>query len=268
MDITFVATESHSLWGGAVEVHSHGTEWGDWSLANLKLDEDHHERDWLETRLGATIRGRGCRIYAPNPSEFNGQIALPRDLRDEVLKDFRRGARADGVLLTEPNQAFAVSSGDCPTVIMRNVSTGAVVAAHAGRDSLIKEDGGLIRQMVTALTDAGGSRRDVRAFIACGIGSEHFVHPVHDPVNGERNRRLRDKAAAYAGAAHANDPDGRISLFHLITGQLVEQGVREERIGFDGADTYSDLGPDGKPLWHSHRRGDRTRNLVLVIRRR
>jgi copper oxidase (laccase) domain-containing protein len=273
-----IPTESHTLWGGAVEVHCFGTRYLDrtefveenWSLAGKTPEEAEENNPGILDRMERiATRFFLQTIYAPHPSTFNAEIADPRS--DEWRRwpsSLVRGPLADGVVLREPGTAFVVSSGDCPTVILRDTDSGDVVAAHAGRDSLIKLDDSphLISSMVAVLRPKRGAKAGIRAFIACGINYEHFTHPWNDPQNGERNRAMHAHAAEYEGAAFADDEDGLISLKDLITGQLISNGLNDTRIGFDGADTYSDLGADGKPLWHSHRRGDRTRNLVLVIR--
>lgn len=268
-------TSSHILWGGAVEIHCFG-KGQNWSLAGRTP----HEADWnnpgIRYRLYQMAKRYGAsRIYAPNPSQFNGQIAHT----DEFDLDWAggkvfRGPFTDGVLLTEPNTAFAVSSADCPTVVLNDSLSGGLVAAHAGFRSLIPDEHGgrtLLHRMSFAL-DTYVSRISqgafLRGFIACGIGESSYRFLSSDKGFTDRHREACEWVErCFRIAIRSSGSGWYVDLAELVRAQLEIMAVGKEYVGFDGACTSSDIDCHGNPLWHSNRRGDKTRNLVLVIRR-
>ncbi len=280
-------TQQFILFGGAVEILCFGRETGDWSLRDeTELLPGYPRTEVLEA-VGRLADAYGCRIYAPRTSDFNAQVIDARQLADELVEGkLYRGVAADGVVLGESGQAFALSSADCPTFVLWDSITSTVIAAHAGRDSLIdrREAAGAARpweprrkSVVEAAISSmplpsrrGGNAR-FKAFVACGIGPLRFGHRMQTPLgsNEGNNALVKWVRLNYGDICLTGDPtDGRINLNHIIRTQCVRLGLRPEDIGYDGVDTYRDRYPDGRHIWHSHRReGDGTRNLVLVIRR-
>jgi hypothetical protein len=289
---TLRPTAHHKLWGGAVEILCFGRKTGDWSLRDeTELMPGYPRREVVEA-IGKLADKYRCRIYAPKTSAFNAQVVLARQLADPLIEGvFFRGVEADGVLLEEPGQAFALSSADCPTFVLWDSGTGAVVAAHAGRDSLVDRlevSGALdsctpprdsvVMQAIQKLWRPGwpedwlkvlGPR--LKVFIACGIGPRHFSHKMQIPYTGNEgdNALVRHIRLTFGDGCLQGDPtDGCIDLAELIRIQCVSSRVSPMNIGCDAVDTFGDLGKDRTNVWHSHRRdGDGTRNLVLVIRR-
>lgn len=274
MSDTLVPTQSHILFGGAVEVHCFGTRYGDWSLRGANPEEAEKSNPGILTRLMALSYEYGCTFHAPNPGMFNGRVVELEELKEAwIPRVLYRGTLADGAVLRHPDQAFAVASADCPTAVLYRPDTGAVVAAHAGRDSLWQNESNGRRHLITGMLnrlDAFDER--VRGFIACGICPSHFLHSPRDPVHGERNRQMLEAFASYAlsfPSRAVGASSGHLRLAEAIREQLYCFGVPLDNVGYDGSCTYGDQGPDGEPLWHSHRRDHGgKRNLVLVIRRR
>jgi copper oxidase (laccase) domain-containing protein len=263
-----IPTESHLLFGGAVEVHCFGTRHGNWSMAGKTPEEAEKNNPGIMARMRQASEQFDCVILAPNPSRFNARIVDEESVNREWIEGrLYRGPLADGVRLRRTNAAFGVASADCPTLILRDRERGSIVAAHAGRDSLIKPPdyhNGLVGVMLGDLGLEPYEREEVRAFIACGIHSRHFTHPWRD---GDRNYAMH-RIAASLSAADEEDEEGGIDLNAVISGQLYVHGAHHSRVGSDSSDTYSDRGRDGSPLWFSNRRDkDGQRNFVLVIRR-
>lgn len=280
-------TQQLILWGGAVEILCFGRETGDWSLRDETELLPGYPRPEVVEAIGRLAVAYDCRVYSPNTSAFNAQIVDANHLADELVEGrLYRGIEADGVVLREPGQAFAVSSADCPTFVLWDSITSTVIATHAGRDSLIDpfETVGKVKPWVPSRKSVveqafatmpipglhGGNARH-KAFVACGIGPLHFRHEMRAPVgsNEGNNALVKWVRLNYGDRCLSGDPTtGSINLNHIIRLQCIRSGMRPEDIGYDGVDTYRDRYPDGRHMWHSHRReGDGTRNLVLVIRR-
>ena len=274
-------TSSHVLWGGAVEIHCFGRATGNWSITGTTANEAKENNHGILGRFEKLgIQYDLSKIYAPNPSRFNARVVMTEEGVDEWIPSFLyRGIYADGVVLCEPGTAFALSSADCPTVVLCNPNNGRLVAAHAGRDSLIdrsflekgfpsRKHQSVVDAMVDSIT--GWSRMCIMGFVACGIGPFAYRHPltVGSP-DYNSNLRLIDHICKRWGRACVEDCwSGTISLETIIRKQCIDQGILGSSMGSDGTCTFSDKGPlDNEALWHSHRRDDKSRNLVLVIRR-
>lgn len=235
-------------------------------------------------KMAELMFGYRCDIFAPHPSEFNGQIVNYKSFDRKPWADsagsLLRGPKADGVILPPNDMAFAVSSADCPTIVLTDRRTGAMVAAHAGLDSLIdrsvahggepsREHASVVDAMVAKIRRFNTST--MQAFVTCGISPEAYYFDKFGE-HGERNKELLSYVMKNWGAAcydWVGRESGGISLFELIRAQLALRGVRVSTIGSDGACTFYDKKwMTDEYLWHSNRRGDKTRNLVLVIRRK
>lgn len=261
------------LWGGAVEVHCFGRP-QNWSLAGGSPIETGWNNPGIRYRMKLLAEKYRCRhVYAPNPSRFNGRIAEPDEFDVALVDDqIMRGPFADGVILTEPNTAFAVSSADCPTVVHYEPTTGLTVGAHAGFESLYADRyrHSVIDAMVSALAAKLGSEPKLYrpAFVACGIGQSAYTFDTSHPKFSEKHAMLCEYASETCPDAITEIESLRfIDLAEIIRSQFKSIGFDKRLVGMDGACTAYDRGPDGEHLWHSNRRGDKSRNLVLVIRR-
>lgn len=273
-------TSSHILWGGAVEIHCFGRP-QNWSLAGGSGLEAEMNNPGIRYRMLRLAEKYGCeKIYAPNPSEFNAQIVTPDDFPVSWTDTpVLRGPFADGVLLTEANTAFAVSSADCPTSLLCDSSTGNVVATHAGLKSLLSgtpQTDDLVMNMFLSVVAASPHPLDpesLRGFIACGIGAHFYILDPEHAAFTEEHRLLLEKImktfpahAIPKGRGGLSGPYG-IDLRGIFDENMGYIPVGRDCVGFDGVCTFSGKDTNGNPLWHSNRRGDKTRNLVLVIRR-
>jgi copper oxidase (laccase) domain-containing protein len=255
---------------------------GNWSLKGDTPEEAEANNPGILAKIAQLAEECGCRIFAPVPTTFTAEICRKEDLADEWLRGvLYRGKYADGVALDKMGDAFGLASADCLTAVMRDPKSGLVVAAHAGRDSLVdrrvirggraRRHDSVIHSMVTPfIAHPCATKTDLRAFLACGIGARNFGHEWNHPVHGRDNRRLVNNLVSRYGPEVVMPPRylGRISLVGLARIQCEMSGIGWGRIGCDATDTYADRDSYGIPLWHSHRRdGDGKRNLVLVIRR-
>lgn len=185
--------------------------------------------------------------------------------------------KTDGVVIPRGG-AFWLASADCPTIVVWCKSTGFTIAAHAGRDSLLDrkriETGIKSREhesVVDAILEKLTNRQipELHVFVCCGIGGEHFVHSVDDPIHGAFNVLMfKDNINRYGNDCIVGEKSrGALSLYDLIRAQFTTRGVPEENITTDSVNTFGDRDEEnGEHKWWSACRGDTERNGVLVIR--
>lgn len=216
------------------------------------------------------------KIFAPKVTSANKLIAQEHDFKKEIVCNgvsVFHGIAADGVLIP-PRSAFFIASADCPTLVLQD-SQGSIVATHAGRQCLLDSAsflGGRQHRFESVIDEALQFLWDdpahIHASVFCGIGQEHFTHPIEHFAYGDVNEAMI-KYVVKRWGRDCFGPDltqGQLSLFELIKAQLKESGVSIKHIWHDGACTYSDLISPLKHMWWSHRRGDKGRNGVLVMR--
>lgn len=244
--------------------------------------------DVVKRRVGEIANDLGvCEIYAPRPAAFNAQIVCKGDLKEEIpiTNDespiiMYRGCDADGVQLGDVSpkgkRAFWLSSADCITIVAHHHGTGWTVAAHGGRDCLVDRgriNGGQSRKyesVVHAIADRFSKKemKNVKVFMTCGIGPEHFEHRCDDEKYGPANTKMAfDILAKWGPTCLFGDHTlGKISLSEVIRSQFVSLGVSPHNIGYDGVETFDDRDRFGDHRWWSYRRGDgKNRNGVLVV---
>ncbi|PCH91480.1 hypothetical protein COB18_03880 [Candidatus Kaiserbacteria bacterium] len=214
------------------------------------------------------------RIWMPIPSHSNAEIAK----RGTFSIEFERGGIpimgkicGDGVQLF-PGEAFAITSADCPTVVMYDRDKTQTVCFHASRESLIdkkyllnqkprRTPFSVVESALQVFTTNGIDCRDIRIHIFCGIRSG-FIHPPNDPNHSKYNKALISWCKNYGAVLDAQL--GEIDLYAVIRAQAIERGVLDANIAYDGIDTH-EATHDGKFCWASNRRDlIKTRNLVLV----
>ncbi len=285
-----------SLWRG-VEVVVFGAD-RNWSIAGGSREEIDANNpgvvdDILEVMRDLKIK----RVFAPKPA-FNAKVALTWDLSIEVFPGFFRGEDADGVIIVRPGDAYMLSSADCLTGILYNAWTLQLAPLHCGRDALVDKEAllGNKPRLHPSVIDHACERLKLErwgysgyshlfAFLAAGIGPQSFTHPTTATMQGpdgllmlnvrrEENLRLiahlqalQQRVGCRAGQHPivANADQGAIDLVGLVQAQLMEKGILIENIQWDGRDTATDLDSDGNFLFHSHRRHDAKRNLVVVL---
>ena len=213
-------------------------------------------------------------IWMPVPSQSTGQIAERYSFYEEAAKggvSLMGKVHADGVRLFT-DEAFAITSADCPTVVMYNTSKTHTVCFHASRDSLFdkkylltgtrgRKNFSVLESALQVFTDHNIPLEDIRLHIFCGI-RRGFIHPPNDPNHGDYNKNLLQCCHNYK--AVLDEECGEIDLHTVIRAQAIIKGIRAENVHFDDIDTHEDT-LDGKFCWASARRDlPKKRNLVLV----
>ncbi len=229
------------------------------------------------------------RALVPRPV-FGTEIVNPVQLRREIFPRFLRGAEGDGVRLNFTNDAYVLSSADCPCVVICDPIKAIAIGVHGCRDALLdrgriagksgREPASVLYKAMELARNRGWVKTSpLSVFIAAGIGPTMFTHPTTPTVMGEDgiervneyqevNRQLIDHLLNTYDQKRfkiVTDPvQGSINLVELIVAQFAEYGVTRDQIEWDGVDTDMDKGPDGKFLYHSSRRDPTKRNLVVV----
>ena len=236
----------------------------------------HSNTNTLNTVTAHAQKHGILKIFAPKVTNANKVIAREHDFKKEIVCNgvsVFHGIAADGVLIPS-RSAFFIASADCPTLVLQD-SLGSIVATHAGRQCLFDPAsflGGRRHGFESVIDGALDLLWDdpthIHASVFCGIGEEHFTHPREHFAYGDVNEAMI-KYVVKRWGRDCFGPDlteGQLNLFELIKAQLKESGVPEKNIWHDGACTYSDRTSSGEYMWWSHRRGDRGRNGILVMR--
>lgn len=247
------------------------------------------------------------RIFVPKASLCSAQITS-RAYHFPVWvtgkkPNFLFGAPVDGVNL-KPREALFLATGDCPTVVMRHVRTGDVIAFHAGRKSLLDHDfisGKSDNRRVGVVEHASemfmrGARSEICTGVFLGIGPRNFEHRSDDTVHGTFNKQMIQHVCEIWGGRCFAQPAkiveesgrtvmlprrddvelcsrGQLDLFALIRAQAVHVGIPGVQVVSDKICTFVDGGAAYDYHWHSHarwvrdgKRGLDCRNGVLVMR--
>lgn len=234
----------------------------DWSFKEINPNGD---RTVMKQRLRMLSKVAAAHnidsVFSPVPSQFNGKIVNPGKLRTRgyILEEgapliVYRGdpVYADGVIL-EIGQTFAVSSADCPTLVVQDPDSDLIGVAHCGLLSLAHN---VVGNLFEAL---GGDPKKLRAFITAGA---HFLPYT---ITSDTHPEIRTLLGNKNGEVHSS---GSVLVYNLITALLEEQGLNRGRVDFNRICTVT---PEGVDVYSQHRdRGtDRAgkRNLVLVHNR-
>ena len=162
--------------------------------------------------------------------------------------------------------ALGMRSGDCHTLVL--YAGNKVVAGHISRDTLLNpkaiKEGRIVsildvmRKEFTSFTPGS-----IKAFIACGISGESFIHPVHIlSEHRKKNKTLFKILNDEYGYPIDKSRLGQLDIPWIIKEHLVQRyRIRPEHVQNDDIDTFRNI------HCHSHKRGDLSRNLVLIIHR-
>jgi copper oxidase (laccase) domain-containing protein len=220
-------------------------------------------------------------VLIPDVTDFNGRItsAHSMTLSHGKAMDLYHRTSADGVVL-EKGQAAAFATGDCPTVIMYDKKSTRLVAAHAGRKSLLGSfselphgfahgvvpENNVIGMMFKEFDFRKVKLEDICVYVTLGISGGHFSHPINHPRYGLANARMVAFVIKKFGSQCVVESKlGTISLFDIIRTQCRAKGIPSLNIRYDSVDTFSDRDSrSGEYLYYSNRRGDKERNLVFV----
>ncbi|PIR38168.1 MAG: hypothetical protein COV34_00940 [Candidatus Zambryskibacteria bacterium CG10_big_fil_rev_8_21_14_0_10_42_12] len=231
----------------------------DWSFKAISPHGDPGicaQRLWHLSRL-ASERGI-TDAFAPNPSTFNGlvtpnQSLLTKGYRLHEDHPFRlwRGnppVMADGLIL-ERGQTFALSSADCPTLLVWDPSRKRLGVVHCGLLSLAR---GVVDNLINAL---GADPATLQAFITAG------AHNLPYELQEKTHPELRRFLTKYEGT----DNFKSVALYSLIRQLFAEAGGDTNRVACNKICTIA----CGDGFLYSQHRDHKTersnrRNLVLV----
>lgn len=293
-------TVTKSLFGGMVTLYGYGRHYDEenkpcvnWSLKGIERFSEHTDsHHHIIKALGSIPKAQ--KILAPSPDTFNAAIidgkkgmlqagCIVNAIKETNIRALYRGPKADGIVLREPTETFAMSSADCALIVIK--AGNSVVAAHAGRDSVldrifIDSDGEKKGRDYFSVVDAAMAsipssfpKKDIEAYIGFSISKgQHFAHPFDHPVYGASNQKMIHHLERYFPSSEDDYFDegfwyrGEISLSWLIGEQLKKHGVSQ--IETDPMCTFLDKDASDRPLWFSQRRKEDNgwRNLVAVVR--
>ncbi len=165
---------------------------------------------------------------------------------------------ADGVCVSQRGTAVALTSRDCPYLILwfLRENQPCVLVLHCGRDQLHNVAGGnatesVIGNAIRKAIESGVEIETIRGLITMGIRARYFTN--------ERYPEITEALRKYWGESVVPDSEHHtINLEELILRQLEEAGILRENIGHDGLDTYGD------PRLASLRAGRGGHNMVIV----
>lgn len=281
--LRFAVRSAPVPWEGICIPRSMATNW---SLKDLYAQNDLEQLETrkLALRVGSILDELNVNeARALSVVSSSGQIVDHMELTDHIL--LPQGIRicrnkalpADGTLLRKKGDAFLMSGGGCPAIVLTGGST--CIVAHASRESLLpkhfSEDGTAIGEHKSVVMNCVEKFRELEPDVPLheahfrvvfGITPKQFSHPVKHPHHGANNRgRQRYLMRQYGevGASFVRDPDrnGYLDLNALT--------VHQARLcGIEDAKTGTVLPAKGSFAYTRHPDPDLAegRNLVIVRR--
>lgn len=155
--------------------------------------------------------------------------------------------RADAVVCDDPGRVVGVRVADCCPILLATADGSLVAAVHAGWRGVV---GDVLTRTVEAMVNVGDIRpREIVAAIGPCIGANAFEI---GPEVADEFRRAFGPATTHTaprgGDRHTAD------LKSALHEQLLGAGVLGSMVEVRPECTVSTLGPDGRPLFFSHRR--------------
>ena len=245
-----------------------------WSLTNLQCRQDATNNSLLAKGLCNVLRKmRVQKIFAPNVTQMNARIIDSTQLKiniplgKNIILHRNHRILADGIFL-EPGEAFAMSSSGCPIILA--VAGKKMIAAHAGRDSLVDRDAVMGRttqrhvSVVDTIIDEFLKRRFSRGEISMcmlfAIPPRMFEHRLDHPQYGEYNQKFWE-------FANKRWPDGVIqqnsSVFPDLELIFISQAKQAGVCHVWASYSLSEL----PHLAHTHDNRDSKRRNLIVVKR-
>ena len=212
-----------------------------WSLHPVQSKQDAEKNPALTRGLREVFRGLGVhKVYAPAVSWANAQIVDSRTLSEkiplgaDVVLHRNRSVRADGVFIGT-GKAAAMCVAGCPCII---ASAGEqMLAAHAGRDSLIDSDAvrgikgrknlSVVHSIIEAFLERGASIDEIAMCLLFSIPTEVFEHKF-EGSGGDYNKMLAMFVSHKwpLGVIHGRDRVF-LNLETIFLAQAREAGIRD-----------------------------------------
>jgi len=242
--------------GGRIVFTASCFEGRDWSLAPLQKKEDAAVNREFAAKVGGALSGLGARrAYAPNPTQFNGKVISPANLRNiiplpgPVFLCRNQACPADSTSLNVAGDAGLFSAGGCGMLVI--VQGQNLLFGHAGRESLLdrqriktnnkerSRDKDLVDNMLDVLGARSETLKSIYAWPLYFIKPQHFGHRFDDPDlkhaaynQGAILSLPREFGSEYgwksAEAIH-------IDLPRIARTQLINRGVPKSNIFLDHA---------------------------------
>lgn len=167
---------------------------------------------------------------------------------------------ADGIILREVGSAGIIMTADCAVGLLVDEESGDGALVHMGRPALDPTLNACDHCAYTVVDNALALLRNnrtptaVRALITGNICGNCFTH--EEPGAEHFVKYFRKMPEVFA-----NEETGALDLYKVIVHELTHHGVSEKRIIHQGPCTLE------TSKLSSHRRGDKTRNAFIAIKR-
>ncbi|MEZ4156813.1 MAG: laccase domain-containing protein [Candidatus Paceibacterota bacterium] len=158
---------------------------------------------------------------------------------------WRSCQQADAVSVGR-GQAAVISNADCP--ILALASQTQLVVAHCGLGSLVDLTGQGRPSLIDCIAQRFG-KHFTEAFIGYGIGPCCYTAP--------HAMSLLEKEGSQAAG-----PKATVNLIKLIREQMLRSGIRVNYTNIEARCTAC-AKVEGEYTYHSHRRGDQSRNAAV-----
>lgn len=145
------------------------------------------------------------KAFAPNVAESSAEIIGTDELKNEILIDRNitlhrnQSIPADGIFLNL-GETFVMSSAGCPVIIA--TAGEQMIAAHAGRDSLIdrgavigeptRSNLSVVYSIIGAFIKKGFRPSEIKMWMLFSIPPAKFKHDLNHWEHGEQNRALAE----------------------------------------------------------------------------
>jgi copper oxidase (laccase) domain-containing protein len=285
--VSIKPTLSVPIFGGTVIVHAFGREHGhNFSFKGIDdSDKPHTTHSQIFEALASVSAGVEA-FAAPSPTRMNAEIVWPGDIPLAIPSGpytppgerFRiyRGLYADGVRNLDSTQGYAMSAADCALIVAKSGEL--IVAAHAGRDSIIdmnyykigkkREHESVVETICTSVFDEG-QIAELEVWVGFSISpGPHFQHVKGNSRYPHNAAMVNDITARYGKECFRDDGQngelGWLDTKELIRRQFMHFGTPEENILLDSMCTHNDQ-KDGEHLWYSNVRSGEYRNLIAVV---
>jgi len=258
--------------GGVSTVYSAGS--GEFNLGWTKEDDPACVREnrgrFLRLASGEKIGKSGMKLVTVRQVHGNVvRVVQPEDGVFEGRLETAEGKavlEGDGLVTNLPGVMLGVGTADCVPVLVVDVEKRAVGAFHAGWRGTAA---GIVGEGIEAMRREYGSRpEDLRAAVGPSIGA--CCYAVGEEVRSQFRSRF-----GYADELFREEADGGevsklyVDLWESNRRQLVDAGMKAERIEMVGECTACTREADGRRRYFSHRaeagRAGRMLNVIGVM---
>src|SRR5580704_7717121 len=251
--------------GGVSTVYSAGS--GELNLGWTKEDNPACVREnrgrFLRLAGGEMSGNRGMRMV--NVRQVHGNLVRVIRAEDGVFEGKLETAEGkavlegDGLVTNPPGVMLGVGAADCVPVLVVDVEKRAVGAFHAGWRGTVA---GIVGEGIEAMRREFGSRlADLRAAVGPSIGA--CCYAVGEEVRSQFRERF-----GYADELFRERDGLYVDLWEANRRQLVDAGMKAERIEVVGECTACTREADGRRRYFSHRaeagRAGRMLNVIGV----